>query len=85
MSKMKLLKFELDRAGVRELLKSEKSEDMVKEIADKAQGVLGDGYEVSTYRGKNRVNASIYAETYQARQENAKTNSILKAIGGAGN
>ena len=41
-----------------------------------------EGYEVTTYTGKNRVNASVFAATAEARRENAAHNSILKAVGG---
>lgn len=53
-----------------------------KDYADSAVASLGDGYEVSTYVGKTRCNASVIATTFAARKENSKTNSILKAVGG---
>lgn len=76
------IKFELDRSGVRELLRSEEMKGVCKDYADRALNQLGDGYSVSTRTGKNRVNASVKADTIEAKQENAKSNSILKAVGG---
>lgn len=78
----KKIKFELDRNGVKALLKSDEMEDICKGYADKALTRLGNGYSVSTYKGRNRTNASVMADTVEARQENAKSNSILKAVGG---
>lgn len=76
------LKFELNREGVRELLKSPQMKDVVNDYAKNALVRLGDGYEADTYMGKNRVNAMVSAETYEAKRENLKNNSILKAIRG---
>ena len=75
-------RFELNSQGVRELLQSQAMMGICKEYASKAQSKLGDGYEVTTHTGKTRVNAQIKAETYKARKDNAKNNSILKALRG---
>jgi len=74
------VRIKLNREGVRALLRSSEMMDAVAELARGAQGRLGDGYEVSTYTGRNRVNASIEAATAEARRENLETNSILKAL-----
>lgn len=79
---MAKLKFELNKSGVRNLLRSKEMMDICSEYANNALGRLGDGYEVSTYSGKNRVNAEVYAETYAAKKENLKSNTILKAVFG---
>lgn len=79
---MAKLKFELNKGGVRNLLRSKEMMDICSEYANNALGRLGDGYEVSTYSGKNRVNAEVYAETYAAKKENLKSNTILKAVFG---
>lgn len=75
-------KFELNREGVRELLRSPEMMEICKEYADRAQASLGDGYEVSTYTGTNRVNAMVAAESYEAKKENLEDNTILKAVFG---
>lgn len=77
---MSKAKFELNRAGVRELLKSSEMLQICEGYAKKAQSQLGDGYSVSTYNGKNRVNASVSAQSYAARKENSENNTILKAV-----
>jgi len=75
-------KFELNRSGVRELLRSPEMMAVCQGYADRALSSLGDGYEVSTMTGRNRVNAEVRAETYAAKKDNLKNNSILKALGG---
>lgn len=77
---MNKLKIVLNREGVRELLRSEDMMSICKSHADAAAAALGEGYEVSTHTGKNRVNAQITAVSREARQENLDNNSILKAL-----
>lgn len=79
---MAKFKFELNRSGVRKLLQSPEMEAICEEYANNALNSLGDGFEVSTYVGRTRVNASIIATTFEARKENSETNCILKAVGG---
>lgn len=78
----KSYRFTLDRKGVKQLLKSEWAMEVVNSKANEIRGKLGDGYEVTTYNGKTRVNASVHANTVKARQDNAKNNTLLKALGG---
>ena len=79
---MAKVKFELNRSGVRELLKSKEMMDICSEYAQSALGRLGDGYEMSTHTGANRVNAEVKAESFAAKRDNLKNNSILKAVFG---
>lgn len=41
---------------------------------------LGDGYETETFKGRNRINVEVKAETFEARRENLRDNTILKAV-----
>lgn len=50
------------------------------EYADAALQRLGEGYSANVRIGKSRVNVEVKADTYRARRENLKTNSILKAL-----
>lgn len=79
---MAKVKFELNRAGVKELMQSDEMVKALREYADRAQQSLGAGYEVTTHVGKTRANAMISAESYQAKRENLKSNTILKAVFG---
>ena len=79
---MSRVKFELDRAGVRALLQSSEMAGICLSYANGVRNRAGEGYEVTTYVGKNRVNASVHAETYEARKDNYDNNTLLKALGG---
>lgn len=72
----------LNRSGVRELLQSDEMKAICEEHANRTLGRLGQGYTVTTMTGKTRVNASIYAESTEAKRDNMKNNSILKALRG---
>ncbi|HEP1838086.1 TPA: hypothetical protein VCA64_001946 [Streptococcus suis] len=73
-------KFKLNRAGVRELMKSP---EMQAVLTDKANGIrnrAGTGYESDIFVGKTRANAMVYADSYQAKRDNKKHNTLLKAV-----
>ena len=82
MAKKVQYKIELNRKGVRELLQSAEMMDVCKEYAYKAKAKLGDGYEVSYQKGKNRVTASMAAVNRTAKRENLLKNTVLKAVKG---
>lgn len=79
MAKVKVV---LNKQGVKELLKSEEMKAICLEHANKAVNKLGPGYSAGAYVGQNRVNASVHADTPQAQAENAKNNTIMKAVMG---
>ena len=79
---MSKVKFKLNRAGVRELMKSQEMMNVVTDYADQIRGRAGEGYEVSQFVGRNRVNASVFAAIYEALQDNYEHNTLLKARGG---
>ena len=72
--------FELNRSGVRKLLKSKEMQNGLSSVAFAAQSRLGDGYTASYYTADARAVAEISADSLSARKENAGTNSILKAL-----
>lgn len=76
------IKVVLNRAGVRELLRSPEMMDICAGYANNALSRLGAGYEVTTQTGKNRVNAQIAAIWRQTRAANSRDNTILKALRG---
>lgn len=75
-----IYKFKLDRKGVRELLQSEWAMEVVESKANEVLSRVGDGYEVDTFTGKKRVNASVRTKTLQAVMDNAEHNTLLKAL-----
>ena len=74
------MKFKLNSDGVRELLKSQGMQSVLNEKATGIKNRCGEGYTQDVYVGKNRANAMVKAETYQAKRDNLKNNTILKAV-----
>ena len=79
---MAKVEIKLNRSGVREMLQSQEMKTICEEHANAALSKLGTGYKVTSMTGKNRVNASISAESISARRDNMKNNTILKALRG---
>jgi hypothetical protein len=79
---MSKVKFDMDHAGVRALLRSQEATGVVLPYAQSIAGRAGEGFEVTTYVGRNRVNASVHAATFEARKSNFENNTLLKAMGG---
>lgn len=77
---MSKFKFVLNRAGVRALMQSTEMQSILKDKANNALNSLGEGYKSDTYIGKNRANAMVYADSFQAKRDNLKNNTILKAV-----
>ena len=77
---MDKMKFKLNSDGVRELLKSQGMQSVLNEKATGIKNRCGEGYTQDVYVGKNRANAMVKAETYQAKRDNLKNNTILKAV-----
>ena len=79
---MAKVEIKLNSSGVKDLLRSQEMKSICEQHANNALGRLGEGYTVTTMTGKNRVNASIFAESCQAKRENLEHNTILKALRG---
>lgn len=81
---MSRVRFKLDRAGVRELMRSPEAQGVVMEYATQIHSrcPAGLGYEISSMVGANRANASVFAATPEARRDNYENNTLLKARGG---
>ncbi len=76
----KKTKIVLNKNGVKELLKSREMMSICEEHAARIMNRCPSGYEVDSYVGENRVNAMVYASTYQAKADNIKNNTLLKAV-----
>lgn len=70
----------LNKAGVRELLRSPEMKAICEEHAVAIRNRCGDGYESDSYTGRNRVNAKVWASSAEAQQDNSENNTILKAL-----
>ena len=77
---MSKMEFKLNRKGVSELMKSAEMQEVLKGYATGIRNRCGDGYEQDMHVGKNRANAMVSATTYQAKADNLRNNTILKAV-----
>lgn len=76
----KKFEFKLNGSGVRDLLQSESMQNLLVEKASGIRNRCGDGYAQDIHVGKNRANAMVYADSFKAKRDNSKNNTILKAI-----
>lgn len=74
------MKFKLNRSGVASLMKSTALQGVLEEKATAIRNRAGEGYKQDTFVGKTRANAMVYADTYQAKKDNLKNNTLLKAV-----
>ena len=75
------VKVKLNSAGVEKLLKSAEIENVLEKTAESIRDKCGNGYKVTKmYKGKHRSNVEVYADTYSAKRDNAKNNTLLKAV-----
>ena len=77
---MSNFKFELDRAGVRELLQSEEMQDVLTSYAKSVQNRAGEGY--SIHVGRNRANVSVQTVDDNAMRDNLEKNTLLRSLRG---
>lgn len=74
------MKFKLNRSGVASLMKSTAMQGVLEEKATAIRNRAGEGYKQDTFVGKTRANAMVYADKYQAKKDNLKNNTLLKAV-----
>jgi hypothetical protein len=77
---MSNFKVKLIGAGVGALLKSKEIQDMLNKEATAIKRRCGPGYEQDSHVGKTRVNVMVYPRTYQAKKDNKRNNTLLKAV-----
>ncbi len=76
-------KFELNRAGVRELLKSGDMDACIKGFAEGVYNRVNhiSGYTLEKRNYPERIGYAICATEHPAISDNLKNNSLLKAVG----
>lgn len=77
------VRVQLRHAGVRELLRSPELMAECKRHADAIAARAGDGFEVITDVGRNRVRATVQTVTSEARVRQATDHVLERALGGA--
>lgn len=73
--------FELNRDGVRELLKSAEMQNTVNEVGQQILDACGDGYEVKHNVGRSRATCTVHPATAKAYYSNRKHKTLQKALG----
>lgn len=86
---MSKVKVEANLAGYSELRNSPEIVSMMQGIADKALAQLGNGYtsEVQHFTGgalPGKAVVKVCADSWAARRENCKNDTIMKAVFGSG-
>lgn len=79
----KVQKFELNTAGVRELLQSEGMRTVVQSYTDQVLANVGGasaGYKGDVIIGRNRAVGRVSADSKSAVLDNENTNSLLKGL-----
>lgn len=77
---MAKMEFKLNRDGVANMMKSAEMQGILTDKASAIKNRCGDGYESDIYVGKNRANAMVVAKSNQAKRDNLKNNTLLKAV-----
>lgn len=77
---MSKIKFELNSAGVQELLKSPEMQNILDGYAQSAAVRAGEGYDADIHLGKKRAYANVYAATPEAKKDNLENNTLLKSL-----
>ena len=75
-------RFELNYAGVGELLKSKEMARVLAEHGHTVLGRLPHGYGMSEGETTQRAKVTVGTRTRQAESDNKKNNTLLKALGG---
>ncbi len=75
-----MVKIKLNYSGVGDLLKSPEMQTICENHASAIRARCGDGYEQDSYAGKTRANAMVWPSSAKARHDNARNNTILKAL-----
>lgn len=74
------LKFVLNHAGVRELLRSKMVLADMKRRAERIAAVAGPGHEVETFVGRNRARATVRTVTDEAKIAQEAHQNLTHAI-----
>lgn len=74
------VRFDLNRKGVRELLRGPEVQAELRQRAQRIAAAAGPGHEVQMWVGRNRARATVRTATWQARHAEATTRALTRAI-----
>ena len=78
------MKFELNYAGVGQLLKGSAMQQVLSECGDAVLGDLGEGHSKNVNVLGTRAVCSVHADTFKSRKKNLNGNTLIKALGSHG-
>lgn len=78
---MSKIKIELNKDGVRDLLKDPEISEVCREYCNGIAAKAGDGYVVEDRTYPERNGYAVYPSTPDANRDNLKNNTLLKARG----
>lgn len=74
--------FELDQAGIRELMQSGEMLEIVTEYGNRILAQCGEGYEIKAGVGETRAGVIVHPTNPHAYYSNRKHHTLQKALGG---
>jgi len=77
---MSNIKFELNQAGVRELLRSREVENVCMEHARRVQSRAGEHYTAEARHYQRRTGAAVYPNDAAGYTDNLKNNTLLRSL-----
>lgn len=81
---MNKMRFELNLAGLNELMKSEEMQDHLKEACETVADLAGEGHTVDVHTINYIAIGYVDANTPEADKANLESNVLLKALSTAG-
>lgn len=77
---MSKIKFKLNRRGVRDLLNGDRMKETISNQCGSIASRAGTGYASNVHYSDQRIIGTVYAETDEAKRDNLKNNTLLKAV-----
>lgn len=85
---MAKVRFQLNLAGLNELMKSAEMKAILeangKAVANHAEGMSGEAYDTRVHDASWVSICNVFPATDEARSENYKNNTVVKALGSSG-
>lgn len=74
------MKYVPNRGGLRDLLRGQVAQNLVRRHTDQLAAAAGDGFVGSTRQGKSRFRGIVFAESWSAKRREAKHNVLLRVL-----
>lgn len=74
------IRIELNRSGVRQLLRGDDVKAELKRRAEKIAAAAGPGHKVNSSVGANRARAEVVTDSFAARYNEATNRSLTRAL-----